>query len=119
MVGVVFDMTERKEVEQERLELSRRLIKAQEDERTRLARELHDDFSQRVAIQTPDWAITTVRLVRVGRITVDNREIITVYLVLRLLVVSGFIDTYRVQCSELPQIRTDVPKQSTVVALSD
>jgi signal transduction histidine kinase len=50
MVGVVFDMTERKEIEQERLELSRRLIKAQEDERSRLARELHDDFSQRVAI---------------------------------------------------------------------
>ena len=51
MVGVVFDITERKEIEQERLELSGRLIKAQEDERRRIARELHDDLSQRVALQ--------------------------------------------------------------------
>jgi PAS domain S-box-containing protein len=51
MVGVVFDVTERKEIEQERLELSGRLIKAQEEERSRLARELHDDFSQRMALQ--------------------------------------------------------------------
>ena len=50
MVGVVFDITERKEAEQERLELSGRLINAQEQERTRLARDLHDDFSQRLAI---------------------------------------------------------------------
>lgn len=51
MVGVVFDMTERKEIERERLELSGRLIRAQEEERSRLARELHDDFSQRMAVQ--------------------------------------------------------------------
>ena len=50
MVGVVFDITERKEIEQERSELSGRLIKAQEDERSYLARELHDDFSQRLAL---------------------------------------------------------------------
>jgi signal transduction histidine kinase len=51
MVGVAFDVTERKEIEQERLELSGRLIKAQEEERSHLARELHDDFSQRMALQ--------------------------------------------------------------------
>ena len=50
MVGVVFDITERKEIEQDRLDLSGRLIKAQEAERRHLARELHDDFSQRVAL---------------------------------------------------------------------
>jgi signal transduction histidine kinase len=50
MVGVVFDITQRKEAEQERLELAGRLINAQEQERSRLARELHDDFSQRLAM---------------------------------------------------------------------
>jgi PAS domain S-box-containing protein len=50
MVGVHVDITERKKVEQERLDLSGRLINAQEQERARLARELHDDFSQRLAL---------------------------------------------------------------------
>src|SRR5215469_5988426 len=50
MVGVVFDVTQRRAAEQERIELSGRLISAQEDERRRLARELHDDFSQRLAL---------------------------------------------------------------------
>jgi PAS domain S-box-containing protein len=50
MVGVVFDVTERKKAEQERLELAGRLINAQEQERSRLAREIHDDFSQRLAM---------------------------------------------------------------------
>ncbi len=36
--------------DEERLELSGRLIRAQEDERSRLARELHDDFSQRLTV---------------------------------------------------------------------
>jgi PAS domain S-box-containing protein len=57
MVGVVFDMTERKEIERERLELSGRLIRAQEEERSRLARELHDDFSQRMAVQAVELQI--------------------------------------------------------------
>jgi len=52
MAGVVFDITKRKDAKQERRELSRRLINAQERERARLARELHDDFSQRIAILT-------------------------------------------------------------------
>jgi len=52
MVGVVFDITKRKVAKQERQKLSRRLINAQERERARLARELHDDFSQRIAILT-------------------------------------------------------------------
>jgi signal transduction histidine kinase len=41
---------EHKTVERERLQLSGRLINAQEQERGRLARELHDDFCQRVAL---------------------------------------------------------------------
>jgi len=54
MIGVVFDVTERKEAEQEREELSRRLIDAQEQERSHVARELHDDFGQRLAILAND-----------------------------------------------------------------
>jgi signal transduction histidine kinase len=50
MVGVVFDIAERKEADQERLDLAGRLINAQEQERSRLARELHDDFGQRLAM---------------------------------------------------------------------
>jgi PAS domain S-box-containing protein len=50
MIGVVFDITRRKQIEHEHLELSGRLIQAHEHERSRIARELHDDFSQRLAL---------------------------------------------------------------------
>ena len=50
MVGVIFDITGEKEAEKERAELSGRLITAQEAERAYIARELHDDFSQRLAL---------------------------------------------------------------------
>lgn len=43
---VVTDITERKEVEKARLELSRRILNAQEAERKRVARDLHDSINQ-------------------------------------------------------------------------
>jgi signal transduction histidine kinase len=55
--GIVITHTEisnRKQAEEERLELSGRLIDMQEKERSRLARELHDDFNQRLAVLAID-----------------------------------------------------------------
>jgi PAS domain S-box-containing protein len=48
--GVLRDVTGSKKVEGELHDLSRRLIRAQEEERSLLARELHDDVSQRLAV---------------------------------------------------------------------
>ncbi len=48
------DITDRKRVEEDCLELSGRLIGLQEKERSRLARELHDDFNQRLAVLAID-----------------------------------------------------------------
>jgi PAS domain S-box-containing protein len=49
-VGGCVDITERIEAERRQRELSGRLISAQEDERRRIARELHDDLQQRLAL---------------------------------------------------------------------
>ena len=52
--GVLRDVTERKRVENELRDLSRRLIRAHEEERAILARELHDDVTQRLAVLAID-----------------------------------------------------------------
>jgi len=49
-VGEVLDITQRKLAEAALSGLSGRLIEAQEEERAWIARELHDDFNQRVAL---------------------------------------------------------------------
>src|SRR5271167_1511484 len=52
IIGIVADVTERKLAEATLAGVSRRLIEAQEQERTRIARELHDDIGQRLAMLT-------------------------------------------------------------------
>jgi PAS domain S-box-containing protein len=52
--GVLRDITERKQADEERSDLSRRLIRAHEEERALLARELHDDVTQRLAVLAID-----------------------------------------------------------------
>ncbi len=49
-VGIAIDVTERKRAENVLASLSSRLIDAQDQERTRIARELHDDIGQRLAM---------------------------------------------------------------------
>ncbi|MGC1968849.1 MAG: PAS domain S-box protein [Candidatus Acidiferrales bacterium] len=50
-IGSCVDITDRKLAAESLEDLSGRLITAQDEERTRIARELHDDFSQRLALQ--------------------------------------------------------------------
>jgi PAS domain S-box-containing protein len=50
IVGMVADITERKLGEAALADVSRRLIEAQVQERTRIARELHDDIGQRLSL---------------------------------------------------------------------
>jgi signal transduction histidine kinase len=50
IVGMVADIADRKLAEEALASVSRRLIAAQEHERTRIARELHDDIGQRLAL---------------------------------------------------------------------
>jgi PAS domain S-box-containing protein len=50
VLSVIADITERKQAEDAMASVSSRLIEAQEAERTRIARELHDDINQRLAL---------------------------------------------------------------------
>jgi PAS domain S-box-containing protein len=48
-IGSCIDVTDRKLAEQAMADMQRKLIEAQEQERTRIGRELHDDVTQRLA----------------------------------------------------------------------
>ncbi len=82
-IAVVEDVTERRRAEDALHDLSRRLIQAHEDERALLARELHDDLTQRLAVLAidvgraelgaPDGAQTdAMRIVREGLVRLSE-----------------------------------------------
>ncbi|HXW91250.1 MAG TPA: PAS domain S-box protein, partial [Terriglobales bacterium] len=50
VIGMVADITDLKRAEESLAEMTRRLIESQEQERTRIGRELHDDINQRLAM---------------------------------------------------------------------
>ena len=50
VIGVNIDITEQKRAEEALSDMTRKLVEAQEQERTRIARELHDDINQRVGV---------------------------------------------------------------------
>jgi PAS domain S-box-containing protein len=55
-IGSCVDLTDRKLAETALASVSRRMIEAQEQERTRIARELHDDVGQRLALFSTNLA---------------------------------------------------------------
>ena len=54
MLGMLVDITDRKLAEDALSSLTGRLIEAQEEERRRIAREIHDDYNQRLAVVAID-----------------------------------------------------------------
>lgn len=74
MLGVFVDFTERHRVEDELRDLSGRLIDADEQERRRLARELHDEVGQRLALLAMGFAALRERL---GAASDDLRDDLT------------------------------------------
>jgi len=84
-IGSAIDVTERKQAEAVLSSLSGKLIEAQEQERIRIARELHDDISQQLALLSVEISqaksslkgsptITKERLEEVGRHCIEIAE---------------------------------------------
>jgi len=53
-LSLIADITDRKLAEQALADVQRKLVAVQEEERTRIARDLHDDINQRIALVTVD-----------------------------------------------------------------
>jgi PAS domain S-box-containing protein len=98
IVGMIVDVTERKLAEQALADVSRRLIQAQEQERVRIARELHDHVNQLISMLAID-------LNKLGQHPVSASELKTSLdaLALRLSDISGEVQaiSHRLHSSKL------------------
>lgn len=70
-VGTIMDVTEHREEEVARKDLLHRLIAAQEDERRRIAREMHDEFGQQLSTLT--LTLATLRRDHAGQAGLDEQ----------------------------------------------
>jgi signal transduction histidine kinase len=116
--GVLRDITDRKRADEERADLTRRLIRAHEDERALLARELHDDVTQRLAVLAIEvgraeaggaarMLADTLRVVREGLATLsDDVHAFAYNLHPSVLDELGLVDALRTTCERFRSGRT-------------
>jgi len=101
VIGVAFDVTERKQAQLEREALGGRLINAQEQERSRIAQELHDDIGQRLALVLCDpQVIRDSDLTTVLQEIADDLSSLSHRLHSSLLVNVGLVPSIHSICAE-------------------
>jgi PAS domain S-box-containing protein len=111
-LGVLRDVTESRQTEEELRDLGRRLIRAHEEERALLARELHDDLTQRLAVlaievgrverDAPEAQAVAMRSVReaLGRISEDVHSL-AYQLHPSVLEELGLVEALRTECERV------------------
>jgi len=112
-ISVVEDITDRMLAEDELRDLSRRLIRAHEEERALLARELHDDLTQRIAVLAIDVGraelaapggaqVETMRAVREGLVRLsEDIHSLAYQLHPSVLEELGLADALRTECERI------------------